>query len=607
MERSLRLTAPARDDGLLAHPWLPGAAVFLLSLPLLAVAPLNGDAGEQILAALQGGVRHPPGFVLQSLADRLFILLPLPHPATRLALPNLVAHAATVVALGCALRSAGVHAPPRTLAALVYGFFPPTWAMGVQVEVFAGAFLLSALVLAQAAALATRTAYSARDAVGVGLLVAAAAGQHPITVLTAPAFLASAWLLLRPAAGRARRLAQMAVPFLAGVAFCAWGMLQLRRGVAPPDWGNLQDLGDVAGHVLRQEYGTLTLSSVAPGASPLSGLEVLGGALGGAWGVVAAAACCVVGAVVAWRRSRVLAVAVAGTLVLALVFLAAAQLPGRDDDKAEALERLLGAAAVPGALLAGLALDAAWRAVGARWRLPGVLAAAAAPVLLAVHAVPKVDASRDQTLTVHARYLGAMLPAEAFWVSDQDTDVLWGAELPDGTRRFPVAEGLLGTSWYLDSALPVVEPRLHAPPQGTLKGLVRGVLAAGHVVARPSEGPWAAPDVHAEVRGPLVLLTRAPRPLVTEQSLRGALVLCQLLPALEGGPRAQHPLNRHLWRTWARAVDAAAQWLDGEARVEPALTAHALARALEQADASAPWKDLCPRLTQQLSAPVPPR
>ncbi|MBI3385736.1 DUF2723 domain-containing protein, partial [Candidatus Gottesmanbacteria bacterium] len=82
-------------------PLVWGLFLWLLVLPFQAVGIWGGDSGDLVTAAWLGGVPHPPGYPLYTLAGLLVSHLPVFSPAWRMALLSSIPHAAaaTVVML----------------------------------------------------------------------------------------------------------------------------------------------------------------------------------------------------------------------------------------------------------------------------------------------------------------------------------------------------------------------------------------------------------------------------------------------------------------------------------------------------------------------------
>lgn len=583
----------------LAHPALVSGMVLLASLPMLAVAPLNGDAAEFLGTAQFGGVNHPPGFPLQSWLHRLFILLAIPEPAVRLGLVSCLAHAGLVAVLICILERLGTGRWLAVAGALGITLFPPVWSAGLQLEVFALAWLLVGLVLLQSTTLALEagTPISTASAVWVGVLVALAGAQHPVTVVTAPAFLVSAGVAITRAAQgtRWRVFARMAVPFL--VVFCGLyaSLLLLRRPHGYPDWGGLASLGDVARHALRREYGTLSLARGTERVA-LRGITVLVEDLG--YAAFPLALLAAAGAGAAWRLRPALGVALAGTTAAALLFLCTG-LGGDSAVHRAVLERFAGVALVPGGLLAVLGLSAVLK------RCHHAAQRAAGPVFLLAALTmgflnrSDVDASQDVTLHVLSATVGQALPTDAVYVARADVDIFLGAALPDGTRRYPLALGLLEVAWYRDEAMRRVEPRALGS-SGNALALMRSALDAGLVLATTEDGPLEGLEGNREVRGPLVLVSRAARNVLTPQTVHAALGMCPLLAQLNDGPSGRHPLTRLHWNPWVRGMRAASDALDLVGKRDEGALARSIAEALASGGPASAWRDGCAALTARM-------
>jgi len=223
------------------------------------------DCGELTATAHTWGVPHPPGFPSYVLVAGLFARLSPGSTAFDLALLSALAGAGAAALLCLLMLRLGVRPIAACLAACAWALLAPTWRHHGEQEVFA----LTHLSMAGLLVLAWELARSPRRslAFALGALSGVAAGVHSTVVLTAPALIVA--LLLHPGSrdpatgrlawGRLLRTVGLAAAGLPlGLATHAY-LLGAARWGGLPSWGALAGLGELVDHVLRREYGTLSL------------------------------------------------------------------------------------------------------------------------------------------------------------------------------------------------------------------------------------------------------------------------------------------------------------------------------------------------------------
>lgn len=292
-------------------PVAVGVGMAALYVATAARSVQGHDSGELIAAAHSFGVPHPPGFPSFTVFAGLWVrVLPF-GSATDLALLSAVC-GGIACGLACALaRRLGARAAPATAAAIVFGLIPSTWHVHTGQEV-QGALPAAALAIAW---LSART-IGVRSGVVLGAACGVAAGVHPAVVFAAPLVVLALGL---PVDGprRARWVGCLAaVPLgLATHLYLPWAW----AGTGTPRWGQLDSVGAVAAHALRDDYGTLDL---ALGGTGPAGAGVL--RLWTEWavgGVGLAIVGLVVGAVLGLRaRQRIAAGLVLSTLMAGVLF-----------------------------------------------------------------------------------------------------------------------------------------------------------------------------------------------------------------------------------------------------------------------------------------------
>lgn len=598
------------------------ALVFVALLPFLAVAAHSGDGAELVVAARHGAVLHPPGFPLQMWLDRVAIHLPFgPSDAWRVSVVSAIGHALAVAFIVDALRRLRAGVPARIVGAAAFAFFPSCLALAVQPEAFALAFAGVAasidVVLAARDDADNDGEGALRDAAVAGLVSALCLAQHTITVVAAPAWLVAAFLIVR----RRSRHPKLVVTSVGVGAFAAsysvlYGSLLAVAGTRVwPDWGKLSSLSDLWRHMTRAEYGVLDLMAT-PGATERRAITVLVEQVASTWSL--AALLVVVGAAALWAALRpepnrvASIIGVLGTIGAALAFLAIAVArtqPGSAPDDAT-LERFLGTAVVPLAVLMGLGFHAltlrlaAWvprlrRGGGggvAAWLVVACLVAGSfalnAPVALGAHD----DRTSDVVLEATARTLRE-LPG-AVYLSSTDLEVLAG--VPDdgtgGGRRFPVKCAGSLAPWYVRDVLPAIEPRLGVGPFPDEASIVRASLALGVPVVMSNDRVFdALGDVPFELRGVVFVagagVAQAPGSQVSTHTIDAALALCPLIEELDALPLGAHDRIRGFRVTLARAFEGAGYALASQPG--RAAVARAIADGLAASTDPRTWREGC--------------
>ncbi len=261
---------------------LQGAGVALLTAAAALAAALAtlqrtlpaGDSGELIAVADRLGVAHPPGYPLYTLLGHLWLrLVPLGEPATSLALLSAVAHGLAAGFLAAAARRLGMRSTVAVCVALLWAFCAPAWKMSLVAEVFALNSLLAAAMLWVFAGVVTAEGHrlGRRLLALLGLTVLALSHHHTLLLLAVPvdaATAAIAWRTWRreprvaPPAGRAL-LAAAAIALV-----CLLPLLALKvlpSGDPAIAWGNTASWRGLFHHLLRMDYGTLSLDARAAG------------------------------------------------------------------------------------------------------------------------------------------------------------------------------------------------------------------------------------------------------------------------------------------------------------------------------------------------------
>ncbi|MCP4418170.1 MAG: DUF2723 domain-containing protein [Chloroflexi bacterium] len=134
---------------------LPPLAVFLLTLLLYGITAVpdltwafgSGDGGELIVAAVSGGIPHPPGYPTYLLLGKLVALVPLQPIAYRFNLFSAVCGAIAASFCSATAKHLGLQGWLATLPGLMLAFVPLVWQQAVITEVYALNLMFVALFL----------------------------------------------------------------------------------------------------------------------------------------------------------------------------------------------------------------------------------------------------------------------------------------------------------------------------------------------------------------------------------------------------------------------------------------------------------------------------
>jgi hypothetical protein len=597
------MSAASRLDGQSGSIAL-AVAVFGVLFPTLARSAQSGDGVELVRVALAGGVPHPTGFPLQAWLDRIAVLVPLVTPAFRLALLDLLAHAATVFVASEILRRLDVRFTGRAACAAAFAVFPPVWELAVVPEVFSIANLLVACLVLHLVVVSTRSdgSIGRKDAVWVGALVGLAAAQHPITLEAAPIFMTTAGLVLRRPEGRGVRLALMALSF-ALITLGLFASLPLLRSTSVwPDWGELSSAASVLEHALREEYGSFALTGAAPGRT-IDGLEVFASDLA-RYAAVTVIIALIGGAVLMRRRHRrIVAVGVLGMVLAGLLVLLRARMPA-ELLAVGYLSKLDGPTVLGLAILGGFGVDAIQRQPGS-WiprRLLDGSVAALAVVSLGL-GWSAADVSRDDTLDLVARGLSTELPRNAVYLAENDVESFMGVPTQGGVR-YPISIGLLSRPWYIDTVAPHIEPRLKISetPEASAESIVEQALSDGLSVASTNEETVEGPGRKATLDGLLYITDGRDDPAYTAETAHAAIELCSVVDELPALPADGHVFSRHFFHRFSRAYAGAATFFEAEGKSPPAASARAVEHALNDGKNPEAWIEACKLLTEEIGS-----
>ena len=260
-----RASLPARDPAIAAGMATALFAVYALTAPRTVTLE---DDGLFILAALDAGVAHPPGYPLFVLAGHLFSRLPLGTPAYRLHLMSALFGALACAVLYLLGRRMRAPAWAAAAAALGWGLSEHFWSQAIITEVYT----LNALLCVATfhfclrargnGELDRRSLDLAALCFGLGL-----ANHWPLTGLALAGFL----LVLLP--GRRRlpgHLPRLALIAGGVAALCYLWMWWRSRQPVTAFYGPIDDLRSFWFFVSRQGYAEVDASPTAGAADALA-------------------------------------------------------------------------------------------------------------------------------------------------------------------------------------------------------------------------------------------------------------------------------------------------------------------------------------------------
>ncbi len=230
--------------------------VLLLWILSASPWPQPGDSAEFVAQGALGGVVHPPGYPLATLLFWLTARLPGMTPAWWAAAAN------ALVMLGALVLLRRTWGQRRALHLLLVAWVastPLVWQYALTPEAFSGLLCFASLFVL----VFHRPELYRRGS--VVLLLALSMLHHHTIVFLLPLLGSAAWAQRRDGGAHARALVAGASALL------LYGVLYLFifDGTVPGAWRSLADVGDVAAHFLRADYGSFVLQRAGAGA-PLS-------------------------------------------------------------------------------------------------------------------------------------------------------------------------------------------------------------------------------------------------------------------------------------------------------------------------------------------------
>jgi hypothetical protein len=248
--------------------WRTAVAVGLLTFSVYALSAHRGlgggDSGELTMAAATLGVAHPPGYPLYTLLGHLMAALPGGTLCLRLNLFSGLCDAAAVALLFAALWRWSHFLPSALLGAGLFAFSPLVWRYAQVAEVFALNNLFAAGLLLATVSMAEqprlKTALYSAVWLGFGI------GHHQTLIFYGAGAALFIWRCLPQTQRHLKSLAALAACGLVG--FLPYLYLLWAGGQQPLiGWGQTDSLAGLLRHMLRSDYGTLSLSRGATAGS----------------------------------------------------------------------------------------------------------------------------------------------------------------------------------------------------------------------------------------------------------------------------------------------------------------------------------------------------
>lgn len=436
------------------------------------------DAAEFLLLARRGGIAHPPGYPLYTVALRGWATVVGDSVATLTLLSALCCSLAAGTL--CFVLERLTSRAPAVLATLVVMTAAPLWRVGTNLEPFALHLLLTALLCAGLVNLfddddqaKRRGALLAGTSLGLGLC------HHHTLALAVPSVLA-AMLWSRQ---------DLAVRFGWFTFGASLGVLPLfhffvEHSTAGFVWGDwTSPLSSMWTHLLRREYGTFSLGAATEG-SPVTGLMLFASRwLSGLSGVFA------LPCLIALRtlpssssRARVF-------WGLSLVWLLAgpgfASLLRIDDatDAAAIAERFFAMPLLLTGPFLAVGLSALLARVSTRRAVLGCVALLLCHIVLQLQ---QADRRRETLFAAHAAAVQQLVPEGALFIGSSDVDNSVGLALratADAKPFHHLMAGLFALPWYQAAAQATLDV---AVAQGPLEPWVQRAATRYTVVVSAS-------------------------------------------------------------------------------------------------------------------------
>lgn len=535
-------------------PLAIAVAVFALSFHMLAVSPQNPDGAEMIMAALQGGVLHPPGFPLQAWLNRALVDFPTANIAYNMSLFSLVCHSLTGYFLCSILLAMRLSVTQSLFGALSYSLYPATWYLGVQPEKYALTLLLLAVFLwflqkiyAQRSRLFSYTLLGALFGLGLS--------QHLLFLFVLPA---TVCLFIRRQ--QLSKLLAFLIPAVTLPMLFYSSLLLLSRTASWPDWGKVQTLSDAFRHAMRADFGFTeyasgsTHNAVSFFADDYSrsmtvgvGLLILG----------------IIG--IAKSRHSFNAAAYIGGFIMTLVFLTRCSTDWAELTAWTYLERYTLFSAFFAAILIAHGTKLIQAKLHGRPLFLSNMLITTFVLSLAVNGYERANASHDNVIDLYREGIGISLSPDAYYVTNADLEGFYGIKSSTG-YRFALLD--VDYDWYLKRGISATEPRERLNSSNPLRTheIIEKAYQAGFEIASTSPEllkSMITTKSVAQQRGLLWVTHRSIVTVVSRESATAASKICEILTkARHPIPTQGHFFSRILWANFRKSFFGALAYFE---------------------------------------------
>ncbi len=585
-------------------PFLIAFAVCVPLLPLLAQFAQSPDGAEMVRVAVNGGVLHPSGIPLQWWINRLFVSLLPGEPGWALSLVSWLGGMGTVACLILLLRRLRVNIWIGGLAATALVYSPVFSLMSLTPEKYTWLTFMQMFFVYRLVRVILDEDYSLRALLILALALGLALAQHSANVILLPPFL---YVVLRPlwvggrkrhARGPAVGRALAAVVGAGGVTVVFYISLLWQRSSLPwPDWGQLENLVDVWNHVVRQDYGVVSLYN-NPGVGENS-ISAPGLLFKNGLGWHLAFLFVPIGVWAAWlgREARSVMGYLWMVVLPGLAVLASTKMPSGDFNTVMGYQERY-----PILLLPLLSVFWAWGLgfvleKGRKWRRSLI---ACVGLFVAVHAVLGFRLhlkTNNNIVEIYREQARSELESGSVFWTGSDFTGFYGIS----DTIYPL-KAMFGMEWYREKTLPRLAPSIDrllrgGPPPTSLEDLFRRALNEGVVftLTEPSRFlPQADIMARAEQIGVLWTFSATNRSLYTSKIVHNTVQLCDRFPGVwKGLPTQGLWFVREYLEAFRFAFLSAGDYLQTVQKPEPAAAARFVAEALVPGREPAQWIEKC--------------
>lgn len=539
------------------------STVFLANLQSLARYPQNPDGAELVMAALQGGVLHPPGFPVQAWLDKLIINLPLETPAKAISILSLAAYCLAIWILLLITHRLEYSFIASLFAAISFALYPSVWEMAVQPEKYALCLMFQSLVILQSLILIQKKDGTPKPSslVIYGITFGTAIGQHIALSIVLPFVIAVITVTSSSSNWRTKRSPLVIIVSSATISTALWylSLLLLTKPSAWPDWGKLTSVDDVARHFLRRDLPHFMGGLQQTSDGTVSGLQFFIDLLWRHYHVLIFIA--PFGFYYLWKSRqkpiRIFTICLFFSMLLTMFALSKAKL---DTDLLVAqsyLERYSVFAVFSIALFLGGALNY-WVNGSVKIKAVALLFVIGFAIANIVYHYERIDCSQDEVLKIYREALGATLPTEALYVYGNDLEVFYGASSAQAVR-FPLVGGY---AWYNLKVIPLLEKRFAIAPGITtvpsLDELIEVAYKSGLPIYTTTPNALTRFRHMVEGRGLFFVIQSGIENATSFESIRAATKLCDYVSMVNRSiPREGHYWSRALWADFSDGFEPA--------------------------------------------------